>query len=50
MYSNSFKKIGISAEDTKKPANNMKGMMTTGVNVTPSCLSLTPAEMIRANP
>jgi len=45
-YSNSFKNHGMLLVDTKKPANNMKGIISTGVKVTANYLSLKLAEMI----
>ena len=48
MYSKPLRKIGILEEATKKPANNMNGMINTGVSVTASCLSEKPAEITSA--
>jgi len=46
MYSNSLSQTGIDEVATKKPANNMKGTMSTGVSVTATYLLLKMAEMI----
>ena len=42
--------MGMELDDTKKPANNMNGIMSTGVNVTANCLSLNEAEMMSEYP
>ena len=47
-YWNSISQMGMLFWLTKKPANNMNGMISTGVRVTASCLSEKIVDMIRA--
>jgi hypothetical protein len=46
-YSNSLRNFGIELEATKKPAKSMKGIISTGVSVTASYLSLNEELIIR---
>lgn len=39
MYSNSTKKTGIQEEETKNPANNIRGITTKGIIVMATYLS-----------
>ena len=49
-YSNSLRNLGIELEATKKPAKSMKGMISTGVSVTASYLSLNEELIISEQP
>ena len=40
--------MGILSWFTKKPANNMKGIIRIGVKVTANCLSANKVEIIKA--
>jgi hypothetical protein len=46
-YSNSLSQIGIEDDATKNPANNMNGIISTGVKVTATYLSLKLALIIK---
>jgi hypothetical protein len=47
-YWNYISQIGILSWFTKKPANNMNGMIRIGVRVTANCLSANRVEMMSA--